>query len=85
MTVELDSIKYIDSIYQHVTKSSAGREEEFSKIELGNQFWPIGLTRTYKYDYQGGYDGLNLPTTVSNPVFYIKKENVVFQKNINGT
>ncbi len=64
LSVELDSVKYLDSVYKQTSRSSGGRDEEFTKIEAGNPFWPLGLTRTYTYDYSGGNGGLNFPTTV---------------------
>jgi hypothetical protein len=56
---------YVDSLYFHETSSRGGIEKELHKLELDNPFWPLGISKHYQYEYSGGYNGLNLPTTVS--------------------
>jgi len=52
------------SNYEAEGHSSAGLETERVHLEVENYFWPFGLTKNYKYEYSGGYDGDNLPTVV---------------------
>jgi len=40
-------------------------------MEIDNAYFPLGVLYVHQFQYSGGSDGLNLPTTVSKSYYSV--------------
>jgi len=61
--IEYNSRKFLEGRYNCTSHSSAGLEKDVINMEIDNSYFPLGVLYVHKFQYSGGSDGLNLPTT----------------------
>ncbi|XP_066586148.1 uncharacterized protein Apoltp [Prorops nasuta] len=68
--------KIVDGKYNAKSESRAGFEKDSIKITVENVLKPIGIDYTNQYEYSGGNEGTNYPTTEFKRVFVYQLGNV---------
>ncbi|PNF28889.1 hypothetical protein B7P43_G03854 [Cryptotermes secundus] len=61
--IEYNNRKFLEGRYNCTSHSSAGFDKDVINMEIDNAYTPLGILYIHQFQYSGGSDGLNLPTT----------------------
>ncbi|XP_069692884.1 uncharacterized protein Apoltp isoform X2 [Periplaneta americana] len=61
--IEYNNRRFLEGRYNCTSQSSAGFEKDVINMEIDNSYSPLGILYIHEYQYSGGSEGLNLPTT----------------------
>ena len=63
--IEYNDKKFLEGKYNCDSEESAGFQKDVVHIDIDNTFAPLGILYIHQFEYSGGHDGSNFPTTVS--------------------